>query len=160
MSFASGPYSGTPVIGGLGVGYNNTQLCYPVGLFFDVPSNSLIIANHGAVNIIRYVAGDVGWTLLAGSSTGNSGTAPTRFRSPVNMVLDPMGNLYVADRNNHRIQFFLAGQVNATTIAGVTSTNGSDATLLKWPSSVAVDNQLNLYVADAKNHRIQKYFRY
>jgi hypothetical protein len=160
MSFASGANSGTPVLGGLGMGYNNTQLSDPVGLFFDVPSNSLIIANHGANNIVRYVVGDAGWTLLAGSSLANSGTASTRFAAPVNMVLDPMGNLYVSDRNNHRIQFFLAVQMNAATIAGVTTVNGSNATLLNWPSSVAVDNQLNLCVADTYNHRIQKYLRY
>ena len=152
MSFASGPNSGTPVLGGLEVGYNNTQLSYPVGLFFDVPSNSLVIANHGAQNIIRYVIGDAGWTLLAGSRSGNSGTAPNLFNAPANMVLDPMGNLYVADRNIHRIQFFLADQLNATTIADVTRMNNSNATLLNWPSSVAVDNQLNLYVADTFNH--------
>ena len=160
MSYPPGATSGTLVIGGLGVGYNNTQLNYPVGLFFDVPSNSLIIANHVASNIVQYVLGDTSWTLLAGSSTGATGTASTVFLAPVNMVLDPMGNLYVSDRNNHRVQFFQAGQIDATTIAGVTNTSGSTATLLNWPSSLAVDNQLNLYVADTNNQRIQKFLRY
>ena len=76
------------------------------------------------------------------------------------MTIDPMGNLYVADRNNHRIQFFLNGQLNGTTIAGITSTSGNNSTTLSQPRSVKLDSQLNLYVADASNHRIQKFLRY
>ena len=71
-----------------------------------------------------------------------------------------MGNLYVADRNNHRIQLFMNGQLEGITIAGITSTIGSNSTLLTVPWSVALDNQLNLYVADSANHRVQKFLRY
>lgn len=71
-----------------------------------------------------------------------------------------MGNIYVADRHNHRIQFFLLNQVNGMTIAGKTGINGNNSTLLNEPLDVALDNQLNLYVADWLNHRIQKFLRY
>ncbi|CAF5035119.1 unnamed protein product, partial [Rotaria magnacalcarata] len=54
------------------------------------------------------------------------------------------------DTSNHRIQFFSAGQRNGTTIAGVTAVQGNTDNLLNNPRSIALDNQLNLYVADAK----------
>jgi hypothetical protein len=38
-----------------------------------------------------------------------------------------MGNLYVADLRNYRIQFFPAGQLNGITIAGVNQTSGINA---------------------------------
>jgi hypothetical protein len=74
--------------------------------------------------------------------------------------MDPMGNIYIADTVNHRIQFFLSGQSNGTTIAGVTSVSGNNSTLIYYPYGVALDSQLNLYVVDTGNHRIQKFLRY
>ena len=67
-----------------------------------------------------------------------------------------MGNVYVADTGNHRVQFYFAGQSNGTTIAG-TGISGTNATSLNSPWSLALDSQLNLYVADTNNHRIQKF---
>jgi len=89
-----------------------------------------------------------------------SGTTPARFNVPTEAIFDPMGNLYVADRNNNRIQFFYTGQLNGTTLAGITGVNGTNATTLAAPWSLRLDSQLNLYVADTCNHRIQKFLRY
>jgi len=74
--------------------------------------------------------------------------------------MDPMGNFYVADYANTRIQLFLAGQFEGITIAGRTGVPGSNASLLMYPYSMKLDNQLNLYVADSGNHRIQRFLRY
>lgn len=156
MSYAPGSNNGTLVFGGVGPGPSNTQLNSPVGLFFDSVSNSLVIVNHLAFNIVRYVLEETNWTLLA----GNGVTMSTSFAGATEAVLDPMGNLYVCDRNNYRIQFFQAGQMNATTIAGIMGVNGSNSTTLNWPWSLRLDNQLNLYVADTNNHRIQTFLRY
>jgi hypothetical protein len=71
-----------------------------------------------------------------------------------------MGNVYVADRGNHRIQLFLTDQLVGTTIAGITGLHGPNSTMLDTPFSVALDSQLNLYVADTNNQRIQKFLRY
>ena len=71
-----------------------------------------------------------------------------------------MGNVYVADMSNHRMQLFVVGQSDGITIAGVTGISGANSTLLYRPYSVALDNQLNLYVSDTSNHRIQRFSRY
>jgi DNA-binding beta-propeller fold protein YncE len=71
-----------------------------------------------------------------------------------------MGNVYVADTMNHRIQFISSGQLDGVTIAGMTASSGNSSTLLNSPYSLALDNQLNLYVSDSNNHRIQKFFHY
>ena len=160
MSYPSGTFNGTLIFGSGVLGLNNTQLYYPVGLCYDLFSNSLIIANHMANNVVRFVLGANHWELLAGSPIGVPDITSDRLRQPVDMTLDPMGNLYVADRNNHRIQFFSNGQLNGTTIAGVTGVFAANATTLYWPWSVKLDSQLNLYVADTYNNRIQKFLRY
>ena len=160
MSYVLGNNSGTLAFGFNGGGNNNTQLYGPRGLRFDILTNSLVIANAFGNNIVRYVLGSNFWTLIAGDLSGASGTTSAQFTSPIEAIFDPMGNLYVADRNNNRIQFFYAGQLNATTIAGITSVNGTNATTLAAPWSLRLDSQLNLYVADTYNHRIQKFLRY
>ncbi|CAF3668854.1 unnamed protein product [Rotaria sordida] len=153
----AGASSGTVAAGGNGLGTANTQLKYPVGVYFDASSNSLIIANTGANNVVRWVLGASSWTLIAGSMNGTKGSNATLLNYPVGVTMDSMGNIYVADRNNHRIQFFLAGQSTGITIAGVTNSSGDSAKLLYNPYSIILDAQLNLYVADTYNHRIQKF---
>ena len=100
------------------------------------------------------------WTSVAGDAQGISGNDSNLFNGPMDLTLDPMGNLYVADRRNHRIQLFLTGQSSGVTIAGVVDYAGNASNLLNQPYSLTLDNQLNLYVADSLNHRIQKFLRY
>ena len=157
MSYLAGASSGAVAAGGNGQGTNNNQLNYPVGVYFDGSSSSLIIANTGANNIVRWVLGSGSWTLVAGSISGSSGNTTTLLNYPVGVTLDSVGNVYVADRDNHRIQFFLAGQSIGRTIAGVTNTPGNSSTLLNSPYSMVLDGQLNLYVTDSYNHRIQEF---
>jgi DNA-binding beta-propeller fold protein YncE len=71
-----------------------------------------------------------------------------------------MGNMYVADAFNYCIQFYYAGQSNSTIIAGIPGSAGNSTATLSRPLSVALDSQLNLYVADSYNHRVQKFLRY
>jgi sugar lactone lactonase YvrE len=131
-----------------------------VHLYFNSTSNSLLIANCFAHNIVRWATDASSWTLVAGNFKGTAGSTLTGLNAPFDVTMNPMGNVYVADRSNHRIQFFPAGQSTGTTIAGVTGAIGINSTCLSLPSSVVLDNQLNLYVADTDNQRIQKFLRY
>ena len=153
--------TGIRVAGNNICGANTIQLCQPHGLFFEQSSNSLLIANSAAYNIVRWVLNDTQWSIVVGNSGGTfNGISPSTLNYPTDVTIDPMSNIYVADRSNHRVQFFMAGQLNATTIAGKTGMAGSNATLLHTPNALTFDNQLNLYVADLDNHRIQKFLRY
>ena len=119
-----------------------------------------MIVNAGANNIVRWVIGASNWTLVIGDANGSAGSTSTLLSNPMDVVLDSMGNMYVADTNNARIQFFRAGQSNGTTIAGVTGSPGSTSNLLSGPYSVTIDSQLNVYVADYHNYRVQQFLRY
>ena len=152
--------SGNVVAGGNGSGYTKQQLSAPIGLFYDSFSKSLIIVNYGAHNIVQWKSGASNWTLIAGGLNGSKGNSSTLFNRPVGVTADPMGNVYVADASNHRIQFILQGQSECTTIAGVNGVSGANATLLNTPYWVQLDNQLNLYVSEYGDGRIQKFLRY
>ena len=119
-----------------------------------------MIPNYSSHNIVRWVLGATNRTHVVGNINGTAGSTSTSLQSPVGVTMDPMGNIYVADSDNHRIQFFLAGQSNAITITGTTGVFGTNPNQLNCPYWVILDNQLNLYVSDTYNHRIQKFVRY
>ncbi len=55
---------------------------------------------------------------------------------------------------------YLIGQLNGTTIAGISGELGDNSTIRYYPVSMILDNQLNLYVTDSYNQRIQQFLRY
>ena len=100
------------------------------------------------------------YTPTTAAGTSVSGTGATQLNAPSGVFIDSHGNLFVADQKNHRIQKFPPSSTSATagtTVAGVTSTSGSDATHLNAPYGVYVDASDYIYVADFYNHRIQKF---
>jgi hypothetical protein len=159
IAYLVGSSNGTVVAGGQGSGFNSSQLNRPTGLHFESSSNSLIIANTGANNVVQWTLGDSRWVLLAGDASGMNGSSSTLLYGLLGVTRDSSSNLYVADTENHRIQFFLSGQSSGTTVAGNSTVPGSSVDLLNSPTSVALDSQLNLYVADRQNHRIQRFLK-
>jgi DNA-binding beta-propeller fold protein YncE len=160
MKYTSGALSGTLVADGNSSGTNNTQLNCPAGLYFDSLTNSLTIANFFECNIVRWVLSNNQATIIAGDPNGLNGNTSTLLDHPTNIIFDPMGNMYIADMYNHRIQMYLFDQSNGTTIAGISGKIGNNSTMLYYPVSLTLDNQLNLYVTDSYNQRIQQFLRY
>lgn len=161
MSYTSGASTGTKCIGGSGNGNGITQLNLPTGIYFDSSTQSLYIANTQANNIVRWVVGASNWILVAGSSSGTAGLSSILLDYPRDVYLDYMKNVYVADSDNNRIQFFPAGKSTGVTIVGsTTGTPGSGLTELNSPIGLIVDTDFNVYVADYFNNRIQRFDHY
>jgi sugar lactone lactonase YvrE len=101
-------------------------------------------------------------TTFAGNGTsGNSdGTGSNaRFHWPRGLTIDPVGNIYVADQENHNIRKVTPEGV-VTTIAGggtagFVNSTGTSARF-NTPTGVDIDLSGNLYVADAGNNVIRK----
>ena len=157
MYYPPGVLNGSVVAGGNGQGLNNTQLGAQHSSYYDVVTNSLFISQCDTNNVIQWSLGASSWTLIAGYLNGTISNSSSGFLCARDVTLDPMGNTYVVNRDIGRIQFFSTGQSDGTTIAGIT---GANTSLLTNPVSVVLDTQLNLYVSDTVNHRIQKFMRY
>ncbi|MFP4292028.1 MAG: Ig-like domain-containing protein [Cyclobacteriaceae bacterium] len=84
-----------------------------------------------------------------GEGRGDSGA---RMDFPINVETDQEGRIYVADRNNHRIQVF-DSNYELEYVLG--SGPGSDNASFNEPMDVSIDHEGNIYVADRENHRIQ-----
>jgi DNA-binding beta-propeller fold protein YncE len=159
LKYSPGSTVPTVVAGGNGQGTGTNQLFTPRAVYYDAATSSLVITNSGANNIVRWPLGSSNWTLLAGSSSGVAGSSTTTLNRPSGVTFDPSGNMYVADTNNHRIQYFPVGQTTGTTVAGTSGISGSGANSLNRPAAVVLDSQLNIYVADQGNNRIQRFPR-
>ena len=88
-------------------GPNATQLSFPCGIYFDLFSNYLFIANSFVHNIIRWTAEASSGVVVPGDSVNRlPDNKSTLLLGPIDMTLDSMGNIHADDGRNHRIQFF------------------------------------------------------
>lgn len=96
----------------------------------------------------------------AGSKGGEDGLGrAARFSSPSGVAVDGLGNLFVADWDNHTIRMVTATGV-VSTLAGEAGSTGSNdgadrIARFCYPSDVAVDDQGTVFVADTLNHCIR-----
>ncbi|MBW2613182.1 MAG: SMP-30/gluconolactonase/LRE family protein, partial [Deltaproteobacteria bacterium] len=94
---------------------------------------------------------------------GDGGPADlARLRNPRGVAVDRAGNVYIADDTNSRIRQVSSNGI-ITTIAGNgiyqyggSTTVPATQTSFRHPSSVAVDSDGSLYIADMTNHLIRK----
>ncbi len=105
-------------------------------------------------------------TTLAGTgSRGYNGdnipAAEAELYYPDDVSVDRFGNVFIADRNNHRIRKVDTNGI-ITTVAGTGSSgyNGDDIPAieakLNHPDDVVVDQLGNIFIADTDNNRIRK----
>jgi len=154
--------------GGLAI---EAQLDSPTGVAFDKVGN-LYIADRFNHRIRKVIAATGVITTVAGSGlsgpnnggfSGDGGLATgAQLDSPARVIVDEMGNLYIADSYNDRVRKVIAATGVITTVAGIEIAGyGGDNGLatsaqLDGPLGVAIDKIGNLYIADANNNRIRQ----
>ena len=121
----------------------------PVSILLDMAGTAIYDSDYDTEYIVK---GNV--TTAAGEN--GQGATPDRLNNPNSVFVDTSENLYISDKNTHRIQKWAAGATKGTTVAGG-STNGSGSLQLKEPTGVVLDALGNVYVADMKNNRIQRW---
>lgn len=119
-------------------------------LFVDI--NDKIYCSASNIHVVtRKSWDDQSNTITVVAGTGSAGSSSAMLNTPRGIYVTASLDLYVTDCNNDRVQFFLAGQTNATTIAG----NGSNSIYaLDCPNGVTLDEDGVLYIADWGYHRV------
>lgn len=97
----------------------------------------------------------------AGSSQGfaDGSLTAAQFNATSGIVRDASGNLYVCDRDNHRIRKITPAGV-VSTFAGSSTSGFNDGTgtaaSFNQPYCIAIDASGNLFVGDRMNHAVRK----
>ena len=104
-------------------------------------------------------AGGAGEGISFVTAWGSPGSGDGQFRTPNGIAVDDRGDVYVVDSENNRIEKFSA----TGRFLGKWGRNGGDGSAgsgdgeFNFPYGVAADGWGNVYVADGRNNRIQKF---
>ena len=162
-TFAGGGASGGPGYGDGGKA-TDASLSGPSAGFVD-GSGNLYIADRGN-HRVRKVDTSGAITTFAGTGeygfSGDGGPATAAsLAGPWSVAGDQAGNVYISDRDNHRIR-----RVDATGAITTVAGNGlhdyrgdggpATEAALAWPHGIFVDSSGNLFIADRNNQRVRK----
>ncbi len=106
-------------------------------------------------------------TTFAGTGSGgyngdNIAATAANVNIPTGIAVDTMGNVYIADYQNHRVRKVPISTGIITTVAGdgTGAYNGDNIAAtsaeLQDPEGVSTDDSGNVYIADTYNYRIRK----
>jgi sugar lactone lactonase YvrE len=156
--------TGAPGFNGDNQAATQAMLSFPDSLAFDLAGNLYIADAEN--NRIRMVSGNgvistVAGTGTAGYNSDNILATNAWLNFPSRIVLDPSGNMYIADCHNNRVRLVNRSTGIITTIAGNGTAgyqgNGSAAANaeLNNPLSIALDASGDVYIADLDNQVIR-----
>jgi len=117
--------------------------------------NNIIAIDSVFSRIIKFTPDGSNMTVLVNNN--GVGLAADQFNAPFGIFIDNDQTLYVADKENHRVQMWPSGTTSGITVAGISGSAGSSLMRLNGPSAVVVDNNGFIYIADSRNHRIVKW---
>jgi len=151
---------------GEGVLATTTSVNIPAGMCTDASGNVYFTDSLAAVRKINVSTGII--TRVAGTGDhiggpyiGDGIAATASHINPFDVAVDRIGNLYIADYDNCRIEkvdtFGIISTVAGTGVAGFSGDTGpaTDAKV-NHPEGVALDACGNLYIADFANLRVRK----
>jgi len=127
----------------------------PTGICIDEPRQRLLVADF-ANHVVQILSldgtflGHIGGTTSSGLF-GKPGRLEGEFRGPSDVDVDSFGRIYVADKENSRIQIFHSGGNFITTFGQAGAAKGR----FNKPSGLCVDHNGDIYICDTFNNRIQ-----
>ncbi len=136
----------------------NTDNNLPYGLVLDSQGN-LFITNGGTNKITKFnLLASTSASFVGSGSAGSSDGigASASFNNPQGIAIDAYGNLYVTD-NSYLIRMATESGVVSTIAGSFGSADGVGTSAgFNNISSIAVDGNGNIYVADTNNNKIRK----
>ncbi|CAF1260802.1 unnamed protein product [Adineta steineri] len=93
-------------------------------------------------------------TVVAGGN--GKGANLTQLSEPAGVIVDDLGQIYVADWGNNRVMRWCEGKEEGEIVVGGNG-QGNQSNQLSFPCGLSFGDEGSLYVTDNRNHRIQKF---
>ena len=121
-------------------------------------SGNIWVADGNSHRVLKYDSNGVYTGVKIGLSGILACCGNDRLNFPFSVAADSEGNIWIADRNNNRVQKFDSSGTYLLTI-GIPGTGaaGTGTNEVYRPNGVAVDSADNVYVTEQANHRVQKF---
>ena len=149
-----GSLTGEIVAGTGTAGSGLNQLDSPTGLHVDPLLNVYVVDSNNYRVMLWLRNASVG-ILVVG--TGSSGSTLSSFSTAAGLYIDSQGYTFLSDSGNHRILRWAPNTTTAVVMAGNGSAGGGEQQL-NYPYGIDFDEGNSyLYVADSRNHRIQRF---
>jgi sugar lactone lactonase YvrE len=147
----------------------NARINNPYGICVDKEGNLLFTDTDN--NRVRKISKDGIITTIAGTGiagySGDGGQATAaQLLGPIDVALDNLGNIYIADGQNCRVRKIdtagiistVAGNGNTWSVCPPGAGDGGLATnaIIQFPAGVCVDNSGNIYIADIASAAIRR----
>lgn len=130
-------------------------LNFPYDIAVHPENGDIFVVDRAAFLIQKYDSKGEFLQTIGKPATGESYLDDGELYYPASIALNSTGSLlYVADTFNSRIQAFESLDGRFAFKWG-TEGNGNDQ--LNHPNGIALDTENNVYVADARNHRVMKF---
>ncbi|CAF0850876.1 unnamed protein product [Adineta steineri] len=135
---------GQIIAGGNGEGNRMDQLNYPSNVIVDQQDHSIIIADLGNGQVIRWLNQNQQILIDNIHCWG--------------LAMDKHGFLYVSDIEKHEVRRWKIGEYNneGIVVAGGNG-RGNKLNQLNQPNFIFVDEDQSVYVSDRNNHRVMKW---
>lgn len=137
---------------------------YPCNIVFDASGNlyftDLLAHKVRMINTSGIISTFAGTGTAGSSGDGGAATSAT-LNQPTGLVIDKLGNLYVAEINGHRIRKINTSGIISTFAGTGTASSTGDGSLataatLNKPRGMIIDTSGNIYVVEENGHRVRK----
>ncbi len=156
---------GSPGWSGDGGPASSAQFVNPIRVALDAQGNiyitdysnqSIRVVNH-TTGVVNSIAGNGAF----GFSNDGASSNGAQLADPHDVVIDPAGNIYIADTLNSRVRVInTSGTINTfagTGQRGFSGDNGpATGAQLSMPAGLALDKNGNLYIADYGNGTVRR----
>lgn len=143
-------------------GNNDGQFYFARGIAVDQNDGAVYVVDMGnhriqkfdtSTNVLPQLLAKWGGGIGAGHASSAQAQEPGQFRSPWGISVDEVGDVYVSDTGNQRIQKFDNDGNFVTQWGGFGNAEGQ----FNFPYGISLDNRGSVFVVDSGNMRVQQF---